>query len=81
MYTYVLLLYHYIQGYICRSLCVCAVGLLISPPQCICICIAFRPYIEEVLIMLLKGMSDDVSSCRDTAFKAPVTASQHLKSI
>jgi hypothetical protein len=21
--------------------------------------------------MLLKGMSDDVSSCRDTAFKAP----------
>ena len=61
--------------------CVCAVGLLISPPQCICICIAFRPYIEEVLIMLLKGMSDDVSSCRDTAFKAPVTASQQLKSI
>ena len=29
-----------------------------------------RPYIEEVLIVLLKGMSDDVSSCRDTAFKA-----------
>lgn len=29
-----------------------------------------RPYIEEVLNMLLKGMADDASSVRETAFKA-----------
>lgn len=40
----------------------------------------FEPYIEEVLIMLLKGMSDDVSSCRDTAFKAAQTITKHFGS-
>ena len=29
-----------------------------------------RPYIEEVLNMLLNGMADDASSVRETAFKA-----------
>lgn len=38
-----------------------------------------RPYIEEVLQMLLKGMSDDVSSCRDTAFKARTAGFKGLK--
>lgn len=31
---------------------------------------SFEPYIEEVLTALLRGMADDVSSVRDTAFKA-----------
>lgn len=30
----------------------------------------FEPYIEEILVALLNGMSDDTSSVRDTAFRA-----------
>ncbi|CAK9099082.1 Protein ILITYHIA [Durusdinium trenchii] len=40
----------------------------------------FEPYIEEVLNMLLKGMGDDVSSVRDTAFKAAQTITKHFGS-
>ncbi|CAJ1403962.1 unnamed protein product [Effrenium voratum] len=41
---------------------------------------AFEPYIEEVMTMLLNGMSDDVTSVRDTAFKAAQTITKHFGS-
>jgi len=40
----------------------------------------FEPYIEEVLNMLLKGMADDASSVRETAFKAAQTITKHFGS-
>eukprot|EP00928_Gymnodinium_smaydae_P040622 TRINITY_DN27536_c0_g1_i1.p1 TRINITY_DN27536_c0_g1~~TRINITY_DN27536_c0_g1_i1.p1 ORF type:complete len:2758 (+),score=657.28 TRINITY_DN27536_c0_g1_i1:496-8274(+) len=39
---------------------------------------AFEPYLQEVVVALLNGVADDVSSVRDTAFRAAQTITKHF---